>query len=252
MRTSSKPALLRTTPHVAFRLLKRVPGPRPEMTHGLLSCRGRETSTCLAVGDSGTARAPVFASRNRISSCSRSTSSHRSVRISLRRHPVSISRRSPAAAVVAILPVVSSSSSTVPSRRNSRSDRKRSQLRVGYFLMNRQGFPPLRGVARFRGLVEQARQQPDYLVRRGRLLAQPIVQRRDLLGRDFAETLPPKLRQEILVEDVPARSRGRRFTPHLHVFGHVLFRQLGDCRSAGGNRSPRRVEPASRRSSCSQ
>ena len=142
MRTSSMPAFLRTTPHDAFRLLKRAPGPRPEITHGLSGCRGREASTCLAVGESGTARAPVFASRNRISSCSRSTSSHRSVRISLRRHPVSISKRSPAAAVVEILPFPSSSSSTAPSRRNSRSDRKRSQLRVGYFLMNRHGFPP--------------------------------------------------------------------------------------------------------------
>ena len=88
-----------------------------EMTHGLPGCRGREVSTCLAVVDSGTARAPVLASRKRISSCSRSTSSHRSVRISLRRQPVNISRRSPAAAVVEILPSLSSPSSTVPSRR---------------------------------------------------------------------------------------------------------------------------------------
>ena len=44
--------------------------------------------------------------------------------------------------MVEILPFASSSSSTVPSRTNSRSDRKRSQLRVGYFLMNRQGLPP--------------------------------------------------------------------------------------------------------------
>ena len=35
MRTSSNPAFIRTTPHVAFRLLNRAPGPRPEMTHGL-------------------------------------------------------------------------------------------------------------------------------------------------------------------------------------------------------------------------
>ena len=68
MRTSSSPASVRTTPHVAFRLLNRAPGPRPEMTHGLSGCRGREASTCLAVGDNGTARAPVFVSGNRISS----------------------------------------------------------------------------------------------------------------------------------------------------------------------------------------
>ena len=57
------------------------------------------------------------------------------------------------------------------------------------------GIAAVRSVARFRGLVEQARQQPDYLVRRGRLVAQPIVQRRDLLGRDLAETLPTELGQ---------------------------------------------------------
>ena len=40
------------------------------------------------------------------------------------------------------LPSVSSCLSTVPKRRNSCSDRKRSQLRVGYFLMKRHGLPP--------------------------------------------------------------------------------------------------------------
>ena len=104
----------------------------------------------------------------------------------------------------------------------------------GVLLDEPAGIAALRGVARFRGLVEQARQQPDNLVRRGRLLSQPIVQRRDLLRRDFAEALPPELRQEILVEDVPARSRGRRFAPHRHVLGHVLLRQFGDRRTARG------------------
>ena len=63
MRTSSSPAFFRTTPHVEFRLARRVPGPRPDMTHGLSGCSGTAVRTCLAVGDSGTARAPVLASR---------------------------------------------------------------------------------------------------------------------------------------------------------------------------------------------
>ena len=60
----------------------------------------------------------------------------------------------------------------------------------------------------------------------------PIVQRCDSVGRDLAEAQPPELRQEIGVENVAARSRGRRHAPHRHVPGHVLVCQLGDCRSA--------------------
>jgi len=99
-------------------------------------------STLLAAGDSATHRAPVLASRSLSSPASRSTSSHRSVRTSFRRHPVSISSRNAANPLGDTLPSASSSLRTLPRRRNSCSDRNRSQLRFSYFFTNRHGFPP--------------------------------------------------------------------------------------------------------------
>ena len=55
-------------------------------------------STASAVGVSGTMRVPVLPSRSRNSPAVRSTSSQRSVRISFKRQPVSMRRRSAAMA----------------------------------------------------------------------------------------------------------------------------------------------------------
>ena len=80
--------------------------------------------------------------RGRSSRASRCTSSQRSVRISFRRQPVSMSRRSAAAAWGETRPVASSSSSAVPKRWNSASVRKRSRRPTLYFCAARQGLTP--------------------------------------------------------------------------------------------------------------
>ena len=103
---------------------------------------GATARTAAAVG--GTMRAPVLASRSRSSAAVRSTSSHRRVRISLSRHPVSIKRRSAAAACAGTRPSASRAPSTRPSRRYSCSVRNRSRLRRLYLTTERQGLPPSR------------------------------------------------------------------------------------------------------------
>ena len=71
----------------------------PRNTHGLPGTRERPASTLAAAGG-GTTGAPGLLSANRISPASKSRSSHRSLRISFRRHPVSTSNRIAAAAWV--------------------------------------------------------------------------------------------------------------------------------------------------------
>ena len=103
----------------------------------------------------------------------------------MRRHPVYINKRSAAAPLFEILLAASSLRSTAPSRSNSCSDRKRSQLRDGYFLVNRHGLPPGRaspdaaapgkqrdhlvrhygGLAEHLFALEQAMQRYDFLTR---------------------------------------------------------------------------------------
>ena len=65
-------------------VLSRVPGCLPTMTQGLWGRRAIPASTVSAAGVSGTMRAPVLPSRSRNSPAVRSTSSQRSVRISLK------------------------------------------------------------------------------------------------------------------------------------------------------------------------
>ena len=97
---------------------------------------------------------------------------------------------------------------------------------------------PGRGVARCRGVVEEPGKQRDDLVRHNGSLAETVVQSRDLIRRNLPEAPRPELGQEKLVEDMAARSRGRRLATHGHVLGHVPLAQLGD-RGPGGERGVR-------------
>ena len=81
-------------------LWRRSPFFLPGNIHGLPGTRERPASTLAAAGGSGTTRAPVLLSANRISPASKYRSSHRSPRTSFRRHPVSTSNRIAAAAWV--------------------------------------------------------------------------------------------------------------------------------------------------------
>ena len=144
MRTSPRPARSLTRYQYAERCVRRPPGWPPAITQGLPGTRVIPASTTAAVGVSGTMRAPVLASRNRNSPAVRSTSSHRRVRISLSRHPVSIKRRSAVAACAGIRPSASRARSTRPTRRYSCSVRNRSRLRRLYLTTERQGLPPSR------------------------------------------------------------------------------------------------------------
>ena len=106
--------------------------------------RGSSSSTRAAAGDSGTMRAPVLESGRRSSPSSRSTCSHLSVTISLRRHPVSISRRNAAAGYTGSVLSASISFRTSPRRRNSSSVRNRSRFFSRYLRTNLHGLPPVR------------------------------------------------------------------------------------------------------------
>ena len=88
----------------------------PGNTHGLPSTGERPLSTFAAGGGNGTTRAPVLLSSNRISPASKSRSSHRSPRISLRLHPVNTSSRIAAAAWVDASRSAGAASSARPSR----------------------------------------------------------------------------------------------------------------------------------------
>ena len=79
------------------------------------------------MGVSGTIREPVLLSRMRSSPALRSTSSQRSVAISLLRHPVSINKRIAATAGGHGLPLASASHKTRPIRRYSSLFKKRSR-----------------------------------------------------------------------------------------------------------------------------
>ena len=143
MRTSSSPAFFRTTPHVCVQIAQASAEPTPGNDPRVVRLAGAERSAPAS---------PSVTGGQRVRRSSRRASESRRARG--RRPPIAVSGfhcagiRSASAAGALPLPSLrscpssSSSSSTVPSRRNSRSDRKRSQLRVGYFLINRQGLPP--------------------------------------------------------------------------------------------------------------
>ena len=79
---------------------------------GFPALRGRSPSTVTADGDRGTVRGPVFASTSVNSRASRSTFCHCKLRISLFRHPVSMTSRIAAMAPWGALGSVSNLSST--------------------------------------------------------------------------------------------------------------------------------------------
>ena len=110
-----------------------VPGFRPGMTHGLPSMRGKPERSFIAEGDKGTTLARLSWRPNSLNSLSSSaTSSQRRHRISLFRHPVSMSSRRAVTADVDTPPPFSTSSNICPKRVNSPSVRNRSRLRTGY------------------------------------------------------------------------------------------------------------------------
>ena len=142
MRTSSSSARFRIHFQYVVSCATWLPGLPPGNTQGLPGSRLIPDNTAAAVGVNGTIRAPVLAWRSRRSPALRSTSSQRSVRTSMSRHPVSISRRSAAAPRAGISPLASSARSSRPTRRYSSGVRNRSRLPSLYLDTKRQGLLP--------------------------------------------------------------------------------------------------------------
>ena len=123
-------------------------------------------------------RAPVLASRRRSSPAFRSTSSHRRVRISLSRHPVSISNRSAAAARAGNGPSASRTHSSQPIRLYSSSVRNRSRLPSFVLAHETAGVAASRSQPPVLGQREHLGQHHKRTVRCPGGVAELVVQRR--------------------------------------------------------------------------
>src|SRR5882672_3452038 len=126
MRRSSSPAAPRTRCQ-GFWMPTKCPSPRSAgRTYGLPSWRGNSASARSAGAPSGTVLAPVLLSGSIRQPRSKWIHSHRSDRISDRRHPVRIRSRIAAMADGGSLPSVPSNASA--SRASSSAERNRSRL----------------------------------------------------------------------------------------------------------------------------
>ena len=171
-------------------------------------------------------RGPVFESRSRSSPASSRTSSQRSVRISLRRQPVSISRRIAAAAWTGMPPPASSSSSARPSRRNSDSVRKRSRRRRPVLGDRPAGVAARRGEPPVGRLLDQPGQRGDRMVGGRRAVGEAVLEGRDLGPPDRRDRLVAERRQYVPVDGQAVLRDCCRFATHGHIFTEITTRYV--------------------------